>query len=51
MTVIVIFLIFASVVGVLWVGAHDVRSGEMSAGALIQFLIYAVMVAGAVAAL
>jgi len=51
MTVIVIFLIFASVVGVLWVGANDVRSGEMSAGALIQFLIYAVMVAGAVAAL
>ena len=51
MTVIVIFLIFASVVGVLWVGANDVHSGEMSAGALIQFLIYAVMVAGAVAAL
>ncbi len=51
MTMIVIFLIFASVVGVLWVGANDVRSGEMSAGALIQFLIYAVMVAGAVAAL
>ena len=51
MTVIVIFLVFAGVVGVLWIGARDVRGGEMSAGALVQFVIYAVMVAGAVAAL
>ncbi|WP_162302375.1 ABC transporter transmembrane domain-containing protein [Tabrizicola thermarum] len=51
MTVIVIFLTFAGIVGVLWVGARDVRAGEMSVGALIQFVIYAVMVAGAVGAL
>lgn len=51
MTVIVMFLIFASVVGVLWMGARDVRTGDLSAGALVQFVIYAVMVAGAVAAL
>ncbi len=51
MTVIVIFLIFSGVVGVLWIGAHDVRGGSMSAGALVQFVIYAVMVAGSVAAL
>jgi ATP-binding cassette, subfamily B, bacterial len=51
MTVIVIFLVFAGVVGVLWIGARDVRAGEMSAGALVQFVIYAVMVAGGVAAL
>jgi len=51
MTVIVIFLIFSGVVGVLWIGAHDVRGGEMSAGALVQFVIYAVMVAGSVGAL
>jgi ATP-binding cassette, subfamily B, bacterial len=51
MTVIVIFLVFAGIVGVLWVGARDVRSGVMSVGALIQFVIYAVMVAGAVGAL
>lgn len=51
MTVIVIFLIFTGVVGVLWIGAHDVREGAMSTGALIQFVIYAVMVAGAVGAL
>lgn len=51
MTSIVIFLVFSGVVGVLWIGAHDVRAGAMSSGALIQFVIYAVMVAGAVAAL
>jgi ATP-binding cassette subfamily B protein len=51
MTVIVIFLIFTGVVGVLWIGAHDVRAGVMSSGELVQFLIYAIMVAGGVAAL
>jgi len=51
MTVIVIFLIFTGVVGVLWIGARDVRGGLMSTGALVQFVIYAVMVSGAVAAL
>ena len=51
MTMIVIFLVFAGVVGVLWMGARDVRSGVMSAGELVQFVIYAVMVAGSVGAL
>jgi ATP-binding cassette, subfamily B, bacterial len=51
MTVIVIFLVFAGVVGVLWMGARDVRAGDMTPGALVQFVIYAVMVAGGVAAL
>jgi len=51
MTVIVIFLVFSGVVGVLWIGARDVRSGLMSEGTLIQFVIYAVLVSGAVAAL
>lgn len=51
MTVIVISLVFAGVVGVLWVGARDVRADAMSIGALIQFLIYAIMVAGGVGAL
>lgn len=51
MTVIVIFLVFSGVVGVLWIGARDVRAGGMTAGALVQFVIYAVMVAGSVAAL
>ena len=51
MTVIVIFLIFTGVVGVLWIGARDVRDGVMSPGQLVQFVIYAIMVAGSVAAL
>ncbi|SNR65003.1 ABC transporter transmembrane domain-containing protein [Puniceibacterium sediminis] len=51
MTAIVIFLVFTGIVGVLWIGAWDVRAGSMTAGALVQFVIYAVMVAGSVAAL
>ncbi|SEK54390.1 ATP-binding cassette, subfamily B [Roseivivax marinus] len=51
MTAIVIFLVFTGIVGVLWLGAWDVRAGDMTVGALVQFLIYSVMVAGAVAAL
>ncbi|WP_156790660.1 ABC transporter transmembrane domain-containing protein [Rhodobacter ferrooxidans] len=51
MTVIVIFLVFTGIVGVLWIGARDVRDGTMSPGQLVQFLIYAVMVSGAVGAL
>lgn len=51
MTAIVIFLVFTGIVGVLWIGATDVRNGSMSAGELVQFVIYAVMVAGSVAAL
>mgnify|MGYP001246033648 FL=1 len=51
LTVIVIFLVFAGVVGVLWLGARDVRGGVMTAGELVQFVIYAVLVAGAVGSL
>ncbi|SOB94567.1 ABC transporter transmembrane domain-containing protein [Rhodobacter maris] len=51
MTAVVIFLVFAGIVGVLWIGARDVREGLMSVGELVQFVIYAVMVAAAVGAL
>jgi ATP-binding cassette subfamily B protein len=51
LTVIVILLVFSGIVGVLWMGAVDVRSGNMSEGMLVQFVIYAVLVAGSVAAL
>jgi ATP-binding cassette subfamily B protein len=51
LTVIVIFLVFLGVVGVLWIGARDVRNELMSVGLLVQFVIYSIMVAGAVAAL
>lgn len=51
MTIIVIALIFFGVVGVLWIGARDVRADLMTVGELVQFVIYAIMVAGSVAAL
>lgn len=51
MTAIVIFLIFAGVIGVLWVGARDVQDGVMTAGQLVQFVIYAILVAGGAGAL
>ena len=51
MTAAVIFLIFAGVIGVLWIGARDVAHGAMTVGELVQFVIYAVMVAGSVGAL
>ena len=51
MTAIVIFLVFTGIVGVLWIGATDVRNGSITVGTLVQVVIYAIMVAGAVAAL
>ncbi|MBC6443129.1 MAG: ATP-binding cassette domain-containing protein [Rhodobacteraceae bacterium] len=51
MTMIVIFFILTGIVGVLWIGAHDVRTGDMTPGTLAQFLIYAIIVAGAVSLL
>ncbi len=51
LTVIVIFLVFSGIVGVLWMGANDVRNGIMTEGVLIQFVIYSIIMAGSVAAL
>ncbi len=50
MTCIVIFLIFTGTAAVIWIGARDVRSGDMTPGLLVQFVIYAVMVAGSISA-
>ncbi|QIR84072.1 ABC transporter transmembrane domain-containing protein [Paracoccus sp. AK26] len=51
MTAIVIFLIFVGVIGVLWIGARDVQTGVMTAGQLVQFVIYAILVASSTGAL
>jgi ATP-binding cassette, subfamily B, bacterial len=51
LTAIAIFLVFASVVGVLWYGAQDVLSGAMTGGRLSQFVLYAVLAASAVGGL
>jgi ATP-binding cassette, subfamily B, bacterial len=45
LTAVAIFLVFASVVVVLWIGAQDVLTGRMSAGRLSQFVLYAVFAA------
>ena len=50
-TMIIIFVAFSGVMGVLWVGAIDVRSGLTSVGQLVQFVIYATIVASSTAAL
>jgi ATP-binding cassette, subfamily B, bacterial len=47
LTAIIIFLVFASVVAILWVGAQDVLAGWISPGRLSQFVLYAVFAAGA----
>lgn len=51
LTAFAIFLIFSSVVAVLWFGARDVLAGTMTPGTLGQFLLYAVFGAGALGAL
>ena len=51
LTVMAILLVFAAIVFVLWLGAHAVLEGRMSAGQLAQFILYAVIVAGAIGAL
>lgn len=45
------FIVFSSIVFVLWMGAKDVISGEMSSGNLSQFVMYAIMAATTTGAL
>jgi ATP-binding cassette subfamily B protein len=51
MTALVIVLVFASIVGVLWVGAQAVIAGDMTGGQLGAFILYAVIVASGLGAL
>lgn len=46
-----ILLVFGAIVGVLWLGAHDVIDGRLSAGTLGQFVLYALIGGGSVGAL
>ena len=45
LTAIVIFIIFTSVVFVLWIGSHDVLTGTITPGRLGQFILYAAFAA------
>ncbi|MEM9206389.1 MAG: ATP-binding cassette domain-containing protein, partial [Pseudomonadota bacterium] len=42
-----VFMVFTSVVGVLWIGARAVVTGDMTPGELGQFVLFAVFAAGA----
>ena len=50
-TAVAISLIFGAIILVLWSGAHDVIRGDMTAGTLGQFVLYALLGAGSVGAL
>jgi ATP-binding cassette subfamily B protein len=45
LTAVAIFLVFGSVVMVLWIGAQDVIAGDITPGRLSQFVLYAVFAA------
>src|ERR1700681_4149481 len=45
LTAIIIFIVFTSVVAILWVGSHDVLTGTISPGRLGQFVLYAAFAA------
>ncbi|PSM19069.1 ABC transporter transmembrane domain-containing protein [Nitratireductor sp. StC3] len=51
LTFFAIFMVFSSVVAVLWMGSRDVLEGTISPGTLGQFLLYSVFAAGALGAL
>jgi ATP-binding cassette subfamily B protein len=45
LTAIIIFIVFTSVVGILWIGSHDVLTGTITPGRLGQFVLYAAFAA------
>jgi len=51
MTALIIVVMFGGVTLVLWLGARDVVAGQMTPGALLQFVLLSVFAAGAVGAL
>jgi len=51
LTGIAIFLVAASVIVVLWIGAQEVLTAQMTPGRLGQFILYAVLAAGALGSL
>jgi ATP-binding cassette subfamily B protein len=45
LTAIIIFIVFSSVVAILWIGSHDVSTGAITPGRLGQFVLYAAFAA------
>jgi ATP-binding cassette, subfamily B, bacterial len=48
LTMLMVTAVLGTIIFVLWVGARQVSAGEMSGGQLASFVLYAMMVAGAV---
>lgn len=51
LTVAAIIMAFGIIIFVLWIGARQVASGEISVGELTQFLLYAILIAGSIGSL
>ncbi len=51
LTAVVILAVFGAIDGVMWIGATDVVSGQMTGGDLAEFVFFAVVVASSVGAL
>jgi ATP-binding cassette subfamily B protein len=47
LTAVIIFIVFSSVVTILWIGSHDVLIGSITPGRLGQFVLYAAFAAAA----
>jgi ATP-binding cassette subfamily B protein len=45
LTAVIIFIVSSSVVGILWIGSHDVLLGALTPGRLGQFVLYAAFAA------
>jgi ATP-binding cassette, subfamily B, bacterial len=45
LTAIIVFIVFTSVIAILWVGSHDVLTGTITPGRLGQFVLYAAFAA------
>src|SRR5437764_3654055 len=45
LTSVIIFIVFSSVVAILWIGSHDVSTGAITPGRLGQFVLYAAFAA------
>ncbi|MEM9184066.1 MAG: ABC transporter transmembrane domain-containing protein [Pseudomonadota bacterium] len=51
MGILIVWLMFGGMIGVLWIGAQEVIEGTMSAGTLSQFVLYAIIAATTTGAL
>ena len=51
LTAVIILFVFGSIVAIMWLGARSVATGSVSGGQLGQFVIYAILTAGAFASL